>query len=130
MKDQITDIAKDWITLGLAGLGITFSAHAYFGGLLLGLASASLAWQLSAQKDHRRFWLVMLTAFIVTHVAALLAEHWLPNFSMQLVMMAAGFISRWAVQFAINLVERASSRGDELADRVIDRVLPEKGDKK
>lgn len=129
MKDQITDLAKDWITLGLTGLGISFAAHEYFGGMFLALASASLAWRLSPEADQRKFGMVILTAFIVSHLSALLVGRWAPDWPVQLVMAVTGFASRWMVQFAIRLLDRVSTRGDSLADRVIDKFIPDKKDK-
>lgn len=129
MKDQIANHARDWLTTLLAGLGITFAAHEWLGGILLALAGGAFAMRMDPEKDERELWVVLLGAFIAAHVAGAVTSRYLPGFPVQIVMLGAGFLSRRLTRMAFNLVARVESRADEIGDRVIDRIIPDKSDK-
>lgn len=118
-------IARDWLSLFFTGLGITFLPHEYVGGLFLALAGASIASQFDkTDTDRRAFWAVMLVAFFISHLAALGAQVWLPNWSPQFVMAVAGFGSKFATRTALRVFGLLESRGDTIADRIVDRIIP------
>jgi hypothetical protein len=123
MKDVIADHAKDWLTLFLTGLGITFAPHEWIGGMFLALAAAAFAMRSDPEQDQRELWLVLLGAFLASHIAGLASDMWLPNFPVQVVMAAAGFFSRRATRFALRLAGMVEARGDRIADRLVDRAL-------
>lgn len=124
MKDQIADHAKDWLTLMLAGLGITFAPHEWIGGLFLALAGASLARHIEPEQDRRELWAVMVAAFIASHAAAIGAQRWMPGIPVQLVMLGTGFFSRRLTRFALRLAGLVEARGDQIAGRIANRILP------
>lgn len=128
MKEQIADHAKDWLTLALAGLGISFAAHEWLGGMFLALAGAAFAMRMDPEQDQRELWVVMLGAFITSHVAAIVVHYFWPGFPVQLVMLAAGFFSRRLTRMAFGFFTRVEKRTDAISDRVIDRIIPEKED--
>lgn len=117
-------IARDWLTLLLTGLGISFLAHEYLGGLFLALAGASIAMHFDKDTDRRAFWAVMLVAFFVSHLAAIGAQTWRPEWSPQFVMAAAGFASRYATRTALRVLGLLEKRSDKIADHIVDRVFP------
>lgn len=124
MKEQVADHAKDWLTLAFAGLGITFAPHEWIGGLFLALAGASYARHIEPEQDARELWAVMVAAFIASHAAALAVQRWAPELPLQLVMLGAGFFSRRATRWALRFAGLIEARGDRIADRVVDRILP------
>lgn len=129
LSDATESVLRDPLTLLLTGLGITFHPYEYLGGLFLALAGASLASVLNKDKDRRSFWLVMLSAFFVAHIAVLVVTSFWPGISVQLVMAAAGFGSRYAARLALRVFGLIEERGDKIADRIVDKVLPpDKGD--
>lgn len=131
MKDVAADVAKDWVTLALAGLGITFApAHEYIGGLFLGLAGAGLAARMQPEKDRLELWAVFLGGFLASHLAALAAHLWLPVWPIQLVMAGGGFASRFAARIALRALGLVETRTEKISDRVLDRVFPGKEDGK
>lgn len=132
MNDQAAHMAKDWLTLLFAGLGITFLPHDWIGGMFLALAGASLARAWEPEQDRRELWAVMVAAFLTSHIAGILAHRYIPDFPVQIVMAATGFLSRRVVRFLMRLVGLIEARSDTIADRLIDRVLPgnDKGDDK
>lgn len=117
-------IARDWWTLLFTGLGISFLPHEYIGGLFLALAGASIASHFDKETDRRAFWLVMLVAFFVSHLAALAAQSYAPSWSPQVVMGVAGFASRYATRTALRVLGLVEKRSDRIADRIVDKVLP------
>jgi hypothetical protein len=121
---QTESLARDWVTLLLTGLGISFLAHEYIGGLFLALAGASIASHFDKETDRRAFWAVMLVAFFVSHLAAIGAQTWRPEWSPQFVMAAAGFASRYATRTALRVLGLLEKRGDRIADGIVDRVFP------
>lgn len=128
MKDQIADHAKDWLTLLFAGLGITFAPHEWIGGMFLALAGASLARHIDPEHDRRELWAVMVAAFLSSHLAALAAQEWAPTWPLQIVMMATGFFSRRFTRFALRFAGLIETRGDKIADKVVDRFVPSGND--
>lgn len=132
MKETITQavsenaeaIVRDPLTLVLTGLGISFAPHEYLGGLLLALAGASIASAMSREQDRRRFWLVMLTAIFISHLAAIGAESVWPSVPFQLVMALSGFGSQYLVKIMLRTFGLLEERSDKLADRIIDRIIP------
>lgn len=130
MKDLAADHAKDWLTLALAGLGISFSPYEWLGGMFLALAAAAFAMRSDPEQDQRELWLVMLGAFLASHLAGMGAHWWLPQFPVQVAMTTAGFFSRRLTRFTLRMAGMVEDRGDRVADQLIDRVLgPNKEDK-
>lgn len=125
MKDGAEAIMKDWFALLLTSLGISFSTHQFLGGLFLALAGAAIARALSPERDQRELWLVFATGAIAGIVAAEAMSVWMTGGPVQLIMGAAGFASRYLARFGIALLERAEARGTQIADRVIDKVMPD-----
>jgi hypothetical protein len=125
MRDVAADHAKDWLTWGLAGLGISFAPHEWIGGMFLALAAAAFAMRTDPEQDTRELWIVMIGAFLASHLAAIISHIWAPDFPKQIAMMGAGFFSRRISRFALRLGGMVEGRGDKIADRLIDRVLPE-----
>lgn len=128
MKDAVADHMKDWMTLLFAGLGISFAPHEWIGGMFLAMAGAAFAMRTDPERDERELWLVLLGAFLASHLAALCAHVWTPEIPKQLVMAATGFFSRRVTRFALNLGGAFERRSDKIADRLIGRVLPDDHD--
>jgi len=124
MQDAVADHAKDWLTLFFAGLGISFAPYEWVGGLFLALAGAAFAMRSDPERDQRELWLVLLGAFLASHLSAMASHAWYPEFPVQVVMCAAGFFSRRLTRFSLKLAGLMEDRGDKIADRVIDKFLP------
>ena len=128
MQDRAADVAKDWVSLALAGLGITVApVHAWLGGMFLGLASAGIASKLQPEADRIELFWVMLSGFLTSHLAALAAQVWLPSIPIQLAMMAGGFGSRFMTRFALKSLGIVEGRAGRIVDGAIDKVLPGSG---
>lgn len=125
MRAAAEYVMKDWLGLLFAGLGITFAPHQWLGGMFLALAGASVARHFDPERDRRELWVVFLTAFVVSHLAAIIAHLWLPGWPVQLVMAASGFGSRRLARFASRFLDRIEARAADVADRGLDRILPE-----
>jgi hypothetical protein len=124
MLKVIEDVAKSWLTLMLAGLGVTLAPHEWIGGLFLALAAAAFAMKVEPEQNKRELWVVLMGAFIASHVAALTAQSWAPDFPVQVVMIAAGYFSRHLARFSLRLAGLVEARSTTIADRLVDRVLP------
>ena len=138
MKESLIDHLKDFLTLALIGLGISLPAHDYLGGMFLALAGATFALRADPERDERELWVTILGAFLVSHLAAIVAARYAPGVPVQLVMASAGFASRRIVRWtyrALGVVEKRAlgvveRRADRITERLTDRVLPDdKGDK-
>lgn len=129
MNDRIADHVKDSLTWLLAGLGVTFAAEAWVGGMLLALAGATFAIRFQPERDRVELWSVVGGAFLVAHVAGTLAIRWWPDAPIQVVMAGAGFFSRYIIRLALKIAGRIESRADKIADRAIDKVLPGRDEK-
>ena len=129
-------ILRDATSLVLLGLGITFAPHIYLGGLFLALAGAAVAraWEKdqAAKAGHplprepnMKLTLVIVTAFFISTLSAITVHHFWPEWSIQVVMAASGFASRWLVVLMINTLFSLSKKGDSLASRILNKILPE-----
>ena len=127
MNDAAANMAKDWLTLALAGIGISFPAHHFLGGLFMAFAGAALAARTQPEQDRRELWLVMLGAFFAATVMAQAAHAWRPAIPPQLVMASAGFASRYLIRAVLAMAGMVEARTDTLFDRILDRWLPPKG---
>lgn len=125
---------KDWVSLVLLAIGIKFSGDVFLGGLFLALAGAAIsrAWEreIASRKGEPfpresqfRFWLVVLTAFFVSLLVAIMVNAHFPDWSVQVCMAVSGFASRRLVYTAIGFLEGISNRGDTLAQKTIDKFL-------
>lgn len=129
MRDIADAAAKDWLTLLFAGLGVTFAPHEWLGGMLLGLAGAGFARHIDPEQDKRELWIVLLGAFLTSHIAALVWEVWPQDWwsihvPVQFVMLMAGFASRRLTRMVMRIFGRIEARSDTIADRLVDRALP------
>ena len=128
MKQATTESVGDGLVWLFAALGITFSAHAYIGGLFFALAAAMITRHLWPEQDRREVWAVLLTAFLVSTIGAEIITHYKPEAPIQPTMAGLGLASRFIVSIIMKILTRAEARGDEIADRIIDRHVPEKKD--
>ncbi len=129
MNDKIADHVKDSLTWLLAGLGVTFAAEAWVGGMLLAMAGATFAIRFQPERHRVELWSVVGGAFLVAHIAGTLAVRWWQDAPVQVIMAGAGFFSRYIIRLALKIAGRVESRADRIADRAIDQVLPGKDDK-
>lgn len=126
MRHVIEESLKDPIMLLLAAMGVTLHPHEWVGGMLLGLLGAAIAMKMQPERDTRELWLVVASAALSAHVAAMLAGRFLPDWQPQLLMLAAGFFSGVLVRMALRMSARIESKTDELADRLAERILPDR----
>lgn len=131
MGDFWADIAKDWVLLALAGLGVTFAPHDWVGGMFLGLAAAAFSMHVDPEQDRIELWVVLVGAFIVTNAAAIIASRMVPDVPVQLVMTATGLLSRNIARIILRMAGRVEDKSGVITDRIIDRAIPhhEKEDK-
>lgn len=127
--NPVADHAKDWLTLLLAGLGITFLPHEFFAGMFLAFAGAAFAMKIDPEQDKRELWLVMLGAFLAAYLAAealqyAIAQAWIQPFPPQPVMLFAGFFSRMIMRRILQIGGLVDQRLPTLTDKLLDRVLP------
>lgn len=124
MVRLIEDVAKSWLTLMFAGLGISFAPHEWIGGMFMALAAAAFAMKIEPEQDKRELWVVLMGAFIASHVAALTVQSWAPDFPVQVAMIAAGYFSRHLARTSLRMAGLIEDRSGTIADRLVDRVLP------
>jgi hypothetical protein len=123
-----TEIAKDWLGLALVGLGVTFAAHLYIGGLFFALAAASFARVVLPEEKPLELWCTLGIAWLTSTLAAI-AAHWYwpdvgPPVVPQLVMAITGFFSRHMTRAALRMAGRVEGTSDNVVDRIMDWLLP------
>ena len=125
---EATEVARDYVTLFLAGMGVTLAPYQYLGGLLLALAAASV--MARHRNDPVKIWLTVLTAFLFSTLVAIAwpDEGWF-GVPTQLAMAISGFGSKWGVNIIAKFFDRVEFRTDNISDRIIDKIVPEDKDK-
>lgn len=132
--EPITAVLKDWISLVLLGIGITFAPYTYFGGLFLAFAGAAISRAWEKERAERmgvpmsdesgvRFWVTVGTAFFVSTLVSIMINEHYPGWSMQFCMGLAGFASRKIINLLLDISSALARRGDLIADKMINRVF-------
>lgn len=140
VMEAVTGTLRDGFSLFLLGIGVQFSAHEYIGGLFMALAGAAISrsWEKEMarkngvdlpQEAASQLFLVVATAFFVATVVSIMVYSYFPGWSAPVVMAASGFASRRIVYGALNVVDGVARRGDSIAQRLINKFLPEATDK-
>jgi len=122
--DRAVEHIKDFLTWVLLGLGVTFAAQEWVGGMFLAMAGATFAIKAQPERDKVELWAVLGGAFIVAHVAAMVSFRFWPEWPVQIVMASAGFFSRYIIRFLLRVAGLIEGKADKIVDRAIDRVLP------
>ena len=136
IMEVITGTLKDWFSLFLLGIGVQFSTTEYLGGLFMALAGAAIAraWEKEMARKvggelpperNATLFLVAVTAFFVSTMTSILVYAHSPNWSAPMVMAISGFASRRIVYTCLSFVEGVANRGDSIAQRVINKFLPD-----
>ena len=123
--NQIEAVARDPLSLILAGMGITLAPYEYLGGIVLALAGASIASAMSKETDKRSFWAVMLTAVFISTVMIQVAGSYPIGIPTPLLMSLSGFGSRPIAKFLLKTFGVFEKRSDILAEKIADKVLPD-----
>jgi hypothetical protein len=114
-----------WVWL-LAGLGISAAPHQFLGGIILAVAAGILARHWTPIEKRRELVLIIGTS-VFCGVAAALAVQWFrPDWPLQPCMALAGLFSTYAMKFTLGVAGKVETKTETVADRIIDRVLPEK----
>lgn len=123
MKHTILDVARDWLSLFLAGIGISVAPHMFFGGLMMSLAVGSLIGR--KRESEAQFLGILATSGIVAVIALMIAQEfdfW--GVTPQLIMIFAGAVSGWVVSIFVKVMDHTEAKSSLIADRVLDRYLP------
>lgn len=124
MKDVALDTANNWVGMLFTGLGVSFAAHEWLGGMFLALAAAAFAMR---KTDHTPNLLkVLLGAFIASHVGALIVHRYYPQIPVQIVMALIGLFSQPIMRIVFGVGEHVERKTDVLADRIVDKFLPDR----
>lgn len=123
------DASRDWFALLMAGLGLTLSGAEFVGGIVLAIAGGAIAAHFRhgslSGRERQAWWITILASALAGLVAGWAAPIWFPEWPPQSLMMAAGFASRFIVKIAIRTLGILEERADKVADRIVDRVLPD-----
>ena len=122
------EVGRDWISLALIGLGVTFAPHLYLGGLFFALASASLARRFWPEDEPIELWWTLVLAAVLATLAGGMA-HWYwpdvgPPVIPQAVMAVTGYFSRHLARAALRIAGRIEGSSNTITDRLLDRWLP------
>lgn len=109
-------VLKDALALIAAGLGvsISFPAHAWVGGICLGIGAALYASRADPETDKRVWWVVIIGAFLAAHGAGLLFHWWMPTLPVQVPMAIAGFTSRYLTRSILKIAGIIEGKSDTL----------------
>ena len=87
------------------------------------LAGAAFAMRSDPESDQRELWLVLLGAFLASHLSAMASHSWYPDFPVQVTMCVTGFLSRRLTRFTLKFAGIIEGKGDAIADKVIDKFI-------
>lgn len=134
MKDQAFDMATksagDGVAWILLAIGWQYQTHEYVGGIMFAFGMAMMARHWFPMKDRREIWLTLLAAFLCSTFGAELFFAYFPEniVPKQAVMAGFGLASPVIVTLVLQVMLRVEARQTEIADSLIDRVLPPKKD--
>jgi len=131
LNTSATNVFYDILILLMASLGLShFAPELFLGGLSMALAGAFAASRvLDAGMVANAKPLGLLgtfsTGFFVSVMAAVGADAWVPESPVVLIMGLTGTVSSFVLPLILKVASRFSSRADAIADRGLDRILPE-----
>lgn len=123
---QAADLSQNSTAWLMAGLGISAVAFSQFiGGIFLAGFWASII--AKRRNDPRRVWAIWITAALAAiFVAQFWPIGWMPEWvPVQAAMSIIGGLSGWIVTMVILVGDRMEVRATDLADRLLDKVVPE-----
>ncbi|EEW57297.1 hypothetical protein SCH4B_4408 [Ruegeria sp. TrichCH4B] len=123
MKQQAAELSRDFLTLALAGFGISLAPHEFFGGLFLALAAGSMVAR--HRKSNRKLLGIMGTAALAAVISVIATEqfdHW--GWPPQLIMAGAGAASSYAVNIFVKVMDGVQERSTTISGRIVDRIFP------
>lgn len=97
---------KLMIAAFLAGLGIVAPPGAFAGGMFWALAAAYLTFAFTDPEDKKGYVVTLAAAVVCGTLAALIQQHFLPDWPLHLMMAAGGGLSIYLVE-----TTRAFGRG-------------------
>ncbi|MBH9537887.1 hypothetical protein [Novosphingopyxis sp. YJ-S2-01] len=114
------------VALFLAALGIAAPLPDLTGGLFLSLACAYLVMALTPPERRLAFWLTLACCLIASTITAAIWTRIVPDWSLQLLMAAAGALSRHlamgAIEFGNALQDQMGKLPLELKDRLLAKL--------
>jgi len=125
---QVGDLFHNSTAWLMAGLGISaVSFNQVVGGVFLAGFWASIIAR--RRNDQRKVWAIWVTAAgAAIFIAQLWPIGWLPEWvPIQAGMSVVGGLSSGIVNMVVLVSDRAEVRAGDIADRVIDKVLPKSG---
>lgn len=130
MQHEAPIQGQDILTMVLVALGVSSTGVEFLGGLALGMAGALLASRIVASgmiSGARGLGLFgsIVAGLFSSIIFALVAQWAVPDMPPQLPMAAGGFLSTLIPPFVLRIFARFTVRADNVADRVINRVLPD-----
>ena len=127
------DASRDWFFLVMTGLGLTLSGAEFVGGVLLAIGGGAIAAHFRhgslTSRERQAWWITILVAAFAGILAGQAAPSIAPGWPPQAIMGAAGFASRFLVKIALRTLGILEDRSDRLADRIADKILPDRDDK-
>ncbi|WP_065321787.1 hypothetical protein [Tritonibacter mobilis] len=123
MRQQAAELSRDFLTLLLAGLGISLAPHEFFGGLFLALAAGSMVAR--HRKSNRKLLGIMSTAALAAVIAVIVTDqfdHW--GWAPQLIMAGAGGASSWMVNIFVQIMDGVQERSGTIGGRIVDKIFP------
>lgn len=123
--DGSEHVFRDWFGLVLLAIGWNAPMHEWLGGMVMAIGGASIARAWRPERDRGELWAVIGGAVFASHIAGAICLRLYPEWPIPIVMAIAGFLSRIAIRLVLDVADRVGGKGARIADRVIDRVLPE-----
>ncbi|NIZ63519.1 hypothetical protein DL239_21415 [Sedimentitalea sp. CY04] len=122
MRLAIIETSRDWVSWALLGLGVSFPAHQFIGGLCLALAAGSMIAR--HRRSNAKHWAVMATSGVVATIAVIATQGW-DHFGVlpQLIMALSGALSGWGINMVVKMMDRFEKRSSDIADKLVRRVL-------
>lgn len=123
---QVADLSHNSTAFLMAGLGISAVAfNEFVGGVFLAGFWASVI--AKRRNDARKVWMIWVTAAgAAIFVAQFWPIGWLPQWiPVQAAMSIIGGLSSALVNMVIRLSDHVETRATNIADRLIDKVLPD-----
>lgn len=126
----LVELLRNWIALGLAGLGLTISDQEYIGGVLVALAMAGVARRVDIRSGATKITIsAAFTAVLFSTMAVGIIEWMEWDFPLWIAMGLVGFFSRPLARMMFKTGVQVEERRGGIVEAGLDRIVPRKDGK-
>lgn len=129
MDEPTKEATSQVFSVLLAAFGFALEPLVFAVALAVSLGMAVAVSRNRPSRKRKPFWTVLLGALVCSLVFGMASAQFWPHISPVFAMVIGGLTSTTVLNVYVGVMTRFEDRAEDIADRVINRVLPDASDK-